>query len=378
MLCDDSGTMRRLIRKSIENDPGIKVVAEARNGKDCIGQLPTAKPEVIILDVEMPIMDGIDTVKAVRKINKHLPIIMFSSLTSQGAEATFDAIQAGANSFATKPVSIGHIENAIKEVQDNLVPLIVSFTRSKPRSKPTQRSSIFAASNRKPIRDTAAGAIRKTAETESLKLPKKTDVVAIGVSTGGPDALERVLQDIPKAFPIPILITQHMPAVFTTMLAQRLSQKTGHNVVEARNGQPLGSKEILIAPGDYHLQLERKGTSVTTLLTQEPPENSCRPAVDPMFRSVAKLYGQRTLGVVLTGMGKDGTEGARALKASGAVVYVQDEATSVVWGMPGKVHDAGLADRVLPIDEMGHAISRCCRRALLPSGSETTSKVGSK
>lgn len=419
MLCDDSSTMRRLIRKSIESDPRIKVVAEARNGKECVEQLPIAKPEALVLDVEMPVLGGIETVKAIRGNKQTLPIIMFSALTSRGAEATFDAIQAGANSFATKPTSTGHIEGAIKEVKNSLIPLIISLSR-KPSVKRTSvvvsKKSVAApqkgivatkqsnpiqvvdaretpkldkpvkdivtSANRKPIKHPVAKAIKKIASdapevssSNNTRGPSVTDIIAVGVSTGGPDALEKVLSSVPKGFSIPILITQHMPAVFTTMLAQRLSQKTGHKVIEAKNGQTVRPCEILIAPGDFHMTLERKGTAVTTLLTQDPPENSCRPAVDPMFRSVASLYGQRALGIVLTGMGRDGTEGARALKAAGALVYVQDEATSVVWGMPGKTYEAGLADIVLPINEIGHAIARCSSRVI---SAKAISKVGSK
>lgn len=374
MLCDDSGTMRRLIKKSIELDPGIKVVAEAKNGKECIAQLPRVKPDTVILDVEMPVMDGIDTVKGIRKIEKSLPVIMFSSLTSRGAEATFDAMQAGANSFATKPQSTGHVDGAFKQVRESLVPLIKSLTRR----KPVKRAGIIsAAAPKKEKYATAISVSPAKTETSSVRLPSRTDVIAIGVSTGGPDALEHVLSQLPRNFRKPVVITQHMPAVFTKMLAQRLSEKTGLNVCEAEQGQALEPDQILIAPGDFHLEFQRKGTAVVVSLSKDAPENSCRPAVDPMFRSVAKIYGQRALGIILTGMGRDGTDGARALKNAGAQVFVQDESTSTVWGMPRKVFEAGLADRVLPLDEIGKTIARCGGSGVR-SGTESLAKVGSK
>jgi two-component system chemotaxis response regulator CheB len=360
MLCDDSATMRRLIKRAIETDPEVTVVAEAKHGQDALDQLPNAKPDIVILDVEMPTMDGIDTTKAIRKIDPHLPIVMFSSLTNRGAEATFDAMKAGANEFATKPVAIGHVEQALRQVRDDLIPKIVTLTsdnqRRKTRVKPkeTLRTPDVPRTFAAPVANTSAN---------TSTIPSSFDIVAIGVSTGGPDALERVLANLPQGFTTPIVITQHMPPVFTTMLAQRLSEKTGRRILEAEDKKTLNPNDILIAPGNYHLVVSRSGTAVQTELNQDPPENSCRPAVDPLFRSVADTYGRRALGVVLTGMGQDGTDGAKAMKATGATIFAQDEKSSVVWGMPRKVVEAGYADRVLAISEIGHVIGRSGGRA---------------
>lgn len=355
MLCDDSSTMRRLIKAAIENDPRIKVVAEAKHGQDAIEQLPIASPDIVILDVEMPIMDGIDTTRAIRKISRSLPIVMFSSLTSRGAEATFDAMKAGANDFATKPVAVGHPQDAINQVQRNLIPKIVTLVSPQVFS-PTVPTTIQQASRVSPV----VAAPQSTAN-KLFHFTKNIQAIAIGVSTGGPDALEKVLSDIPRGFSLPILITQHMPPVFTKMLAQRLSEKTGHAVVEAQHDQVIEPSTIAVAPGGFHLFVERQGVSVLTKLNEDPPENSCRPAVDPLFRSFASVYGRRSLGVVLTGMGSDGLEGCKALKAVGATVLVQDQESSVVWGMPSKVFGAGLADGVLPLSDVGHTISRSNR-----------------
>lgn len=359
MLCDDSATMRRLIKKAIEHEPRIRVVAQAKNGKDALRQIDIANPDAIILDVEMPIMDGIDTAKGIRQKSRSLPIIMFSSLTSRGAEATLDALQAGANDFCTKPTSAGHVDEAIKQVRRELVPKLIAWaTKKKNIEKPT----LSAVS---------------PAEKKPGSFPRKSlsavSAIAIGVSTGGPAALTEIFQKVPSGFKVPFLVAQHMPPVFTGLLAERLSQQTGHNVIEGSDGQPLTGGQIVIAPGDYHLVVKRQGTQVVTCLNQDPLENSCRPAVDPLFRSVAECYGQKALGVVLTGMGQDGTNGAEKIKALGGSVFIQDEASSVVWGMPRKVYESGFADQMLPLDELANEIAAASRGTVISHTSSSCS-----
>ena len=328
--------MRRLVKKAVESHPEIRVVAQANHGREAIDLLDQAKPDLLVIDVEMPVLDGIDTVRAIRKFNKTLPIVMFSSLTSNGAEATLDALAAGANDFAAKPTVKGHVQEALKAVEDSLVGKIIAV----------------------------AGASKST-QTQKMKIPssvkrdvkRKIDLVAIGVSTGGPEALVKVLRNVPNSFSIPIVIAQHMPPVFTSILAERLRAQTGHEVHEAKDGDTLSPSKILIAPGDYHMIVKRSGGMLTARLNQSEPENSCRPAVDPLFRSVASCCGDRSLAVVLTGMGKDGTNGAKELKAAGGSIVVQDEKSSVVWGMPSEVIRAGCADDVMPPEEIGKMIS---------------------
>ena len=359
MLCDDSATMRRLIKKAIEHDPSIRVVAQAKNGEDALRQIEIANPDAVILDVEMPVMDGIDTAKGIRKKNRTLPIIMFSSLTSRGAEATLDALQAGANDFCTKPTSAGHVDEAIKQVRRQLVPKLIAWATKKKKAEHSKAT--FAT----PIEKRPIGLTGKSLSSVSA--------IAIGVSTGGPAALAEIFSKVPSGFKVPFVVVQHMPPVFTGLLAERLSGQTGHDVIEGVDGQPLTAGQIVIAPGDYHLVIKRQGTQVITCLNQNPQENSCRPAVDPLFRSVAECYGRTALGVVLTGMGQDGTNGAEKIKALGGSVFVQDEASSVVWGMPRKVYESGFADQMLSLEELGDVIATASRGTVIAHTSSNCS-----
>jgi two-component system chemotaxis response regulator CheB len=333
--------MRRLIRTVIEKQPGLKVVFEACNGQEAVDNFATSKADIIIMDVEMPILDGIDATRAIRRLNRSIPILMFSSLTSNGAEATLDALSAGANDVVVKPSAAGHISQAMAQLANDLIPKITQLTKR----------SIAA----RPKSDPPSDAISSGFETNDSPCVK---AVAIGVSTGGPDALVAVLKDIPSSFSAPIIIAQHMPPVFTKLLAERLSARCPLPVREAKDGDTVEPGQVLLAPGDYHMTVVREGTQVIARLNQDPPENSCRPSVDPLFRSVATCYGKHALGLVLTGMGKDGMDGARLLKQEGSCVIAQDRETSVVWGMPGKVVEAGYADSILPLDKIGEELTR--------------------
>ena len=357
LLCDDSAVMRRLVKSALEADSNMKVVAEAKHGQDANEKIADAKPDIVIMDVEMPVMDGIDAVRTIRKRNIRIPVIMFSSLTSRGAEATLDAIAAGANDFATKPAGVGHFDQALKHVRADLLPKVRQWAGARAETRPG-------------IRSTRAAAKPATAQTKPIvaQLPKtsatlatasaKVSAVAIGVSTGGPQTLATLISDLPKQLSVPILIAQHMPPVFTGLLAERLSAEKGHVVREATDGDLVQPGEIFIAPGDYHMCVARDKTNIRIRLNQDPPENSCRPSVDPLFRSIANCFGHRSLGIVLTGMGTDGANGSKAMKDKGARIYVQDEETSVIWGMPGNVARLGLADRVLPLKQIASELLR--------------------
>lgn len=367
MLCDDSATMRRLIKKAIEHEPRIRVVAQAKNGKDALRQLEVAKPDAIVLDVEMPVMDGIDTAKGIRKKTRSLPIIMFSSLTSRGAEATLDALQAGANDFCTKPTSSGHVNEAIEQVRGELVPKLIAWTS---KQKQVKKKTV-----KTPRPSATSTALKKTSKL-SGNLLTSVSIVAIGVSTGGPAALADIFKKIPQGFSVPFVVAQHMPPVFTGLLAERLSEQSGHTVVEAVDGETLKQGQIVVAPGDYHLVVKRQGTQIITSLNQDAHENSCRPAADPLFRSVAECYGRKALGIVLTGMGQDGTNGAEKIKALGGTVYAQDEESSVVWGMPRKVVEAGCADQVLSLEEIGNQIAAASRGTAIRQNSSNCTLAG--
>ncbi|MEL6106421.1 MAG: chemotaxis response regulator protein-glutamate methylesterase [Planctomycetota bacterium] len=350
LLCDDSALMRRLIKTAIETDPKLKVVCEAKNGRDATEQLSKHQLDLVVLDVEMPVMDGIDATRAMRRKNFELPIIMFSSLTSRGAEATLDAIAAGANDFATKPARSGHIDQALAHVQRELLPKIHRWANHW-RTKSASRTSAVP-SGPNPIQGFPSGPITGASSGEGIS------AIAIGASTGGPQALSALMSQVNRDLRVPILIVQHMPPVFTGLLAERLSAQSGHSVREASDGEVIEPGDCVIAPGDQHLTIVRDLTSLRVQLNRNEPENSCRPAVDPLFRSCASCFGARCLGVVLTGMGKDGLEGARALKKTGARIVCQDEASSVVWGMPGNIVGSDLADLVLPINGIADEVNR--------------------
>lgn len=361
MICDDSSVMRRLLKGALTTDPQLEVVYEADNGRNAVDNVGSIRPDVVILDVEMPVMDGIDAARIIRRRCRTLPIIMFSSLTGHGAEATMDALAAGANDFAIKPAGSSNMQAAKEQVQKELIGKIRTLVEIPQASKEKLGAPT-------PARAAQSGRGRATQPMPDVSLPPtrnvqkkgngKVSVIAIGVSTGGPDALGKLLTRIPKPFGVPILITQHMPPVFTGLLAERLSQQSGHRVHEAKHGDVVEASEILIAPGDFHMTVCREKTNVITQLDRNPPENSCRPSVDPLFRSVATTYGAEALAVVLTGMGTDGGAGSQMIKQLGGRVFAQDKATSTVWGMPGYVAENGLADRVLPLEQIATELIR--------------------
>ncbi|WP_449064782.1 protein-glutamate methylesterase/protein-glutamine glutaminase [Planomonospora algeriensis] len=349
LVVDDSVVVRRLIVDALSADPGIQVVGTAPNGKVALSKIEMLKPDIVTLDIEMPVMDGLTTIKEIRKVHPRLPVIMFSTLTSVGASATLEALASGASDYVTKPANVGSVSESIKSVREQIIPRIHALCRT---GMPP-RGAVRPAPRLAPPPPRAAGRAGPGAGTGT------PDIVAVGCSTGGPDALAKVVNTLPATFPVPVVVVQHMPQVFTKMFAERLDRSSPLKVVEAQAAMTLQPGTVYIAPGDYHLEVVRRGTGVVTHLQQGPPENFCRPAVDVLFRSVAQAYGGSTLGLILTGMGQDGKRGSEALVSKGAEIVAQDEATSVVWGMPGAVAGAGLAHSILPLNEISqHLISR--------------------
>lgn len=376
LVVDDSVVMRRLITSSLENDPGISVMATAANGKLALDQIAQKMPDVVTLDIEMPVMSGLEAVKQIHARWPRLPVIMFSTLTERGGAATLEALSNGASDYVTKPSNVGNISESIARVRDELVPKIKALAApgrarvhlaTNPGAAPgAVTPAASALLPRQSLASTAHAAQRggpTPAATPGRQLPAMgaVDVVAVGCSTGGPEALTQVLKGLPSTFSVPIVVVQHMPKIFTKLFAERLDAGTALHVHEATDAMTLHPGHVYIAPGDYHLCLKRQGTSVVTVINQDPPENFCRPAVDPLFRSVAQVYGNKVLAVVLTGMGSDGRIGAQSIKAAGGVVVAQDEATSVVWGMPGAVTTAGLAGSVVPLPEIAPMIMSAVR-----------------
>ncbi|MBG0566860.1 protein-glutamate methylesterase/protein-glutamine glutaminase [Actinoplanes aureus] len=377
LVVDDSVVVRRLIVDALGEAPGIQVVGTAANGLLAQAKIDQLKPDVVTMDIEMPQMDGIEAVRELRKRHATLPVIMFSTLSAAGANATLEALSAGATDYVTKPSNVGSVQQSIAAVREQLVPKIQALGgRRKPAGPPARSAPLSARPGAAPLRPglppSAPG--RPPAAGPAPVRPAgrrvaggKIDILAIGSSTGGPDALTKVLLGLPADLPVPIVITQHMPPVFTKMFAERLDRSTPLRVVEAGEGMELAPGNVYIAPGDRHLVFQRRGTATVTQLSSAPQENSCRPAVDVMFRSVAALYGGSAFAAVLTGMGQDGRSGAKVLRDSGAEVLAQDEATSVVWGMPGAVVGAGLADEVLPLDRIAGALLNRVRVGRAPA-----------
>ncbi|GAB77732.1 two-component system, chemotaxis family, response regulator CheB [Austwickia chelonae] len=357
MVCDDSVVIRRLVSDVLAQDPEIEVVGTAVNGKNALDKIPMLKPDILTLDVEMPIMDGLQTLVEVRKTYKKLPIIMFSTLTERGAGATLDALERGASDYVTKPANVGSLSESMEAVRSQLIPKIKSLTG---RVAPQPRIARPAFGGAPP----AGQAAGSTAGPLPTPAPGgRIDVVAIGVSTGGPDALTTVVSALPANFPVPVVVTQHMPPVFTQLFAQRLDGKAKLSVREAVQGDPVKAGQVLIAPGDWHMRFQQKANGPVVVLDQGPQENYCRPAVDPMFRSIAEIYGAHVLSVIMTGMGSDGHRGAEQIIRNGGSLIVQDEATSVVWGMPGAAVHAGLPCDVLPLGKLAETITERVTKA---------------
>ncbi len=346
LIVDDSVVIRRILSDEMSKDPFIEIVGKAATGKIALAMIEQVKPDILTMDIEMPEMDGLTAMSEIRKTNKTLPIIMFSTLSQRAARETLEALSRGANDYVTKPANVGSAALAMERVRDELLPKIKTLCSH--LSQPSQPASAPVPTFVKP----------SVAAPVQPVTPSRIDVLAIGVSTGGPNALADFLPLIPKDFPVPIVIVQHMPPVFTRCLAERLSTKCQIPVEEGVAGSVLQAGKIWIAPGDYHMVVKKKGTSVELAMNQDAPENSCRPAVDVLFRSVAQVYGKHTLAVILTGMGQDGLRGCEGIREIGGQVIVQDEATSVVWGMPGAVAQANLAEKILPLSEIAGEIQK--------------------
>jgi two-component system, chemotaxis family, protein-glutamate methylesterase/glutaminase len=343
MVVDDSVVVRKIVTDVLSADPDIEVVGTAVNGKIAVSKLDQLKPDLVTMDIEMPEMNGIEAVRAIRATRSRVPIIMFSTLTERGASATLDALSAGANEYVTKPANVGSVGQSMESVREQLIPKIKALT-GRPVTVGPARVAAPVLPPRPAAPRTGPG--------------KKPAVLVIGSSTGGPEALAKVLPQLPASLPVPVLVVQHMPPVFTRQFAQRLDRLSQLRVVEAADGSPLLPGTAHLAPGDHHLVVRGGQRGLHTGLNQGPPENFCRPAVDPLFRSAVTAFDGAVLAVVLTGMGADGRNGAGEIRAAGGTVIVQDQATSVVWGMPGAISQAGFADEILPLDRIPEAIAR--------------------
>jgi two-component system chemotaxis response regulator CheB len=339
LIVHDSAVFRRVLGNLLAPDPEIVVVGTAGNGVQALAQIADTRPDLVTLDIELRGMDGVETLVEIRRRYPKLPVIMFSTLTDRGAIATLDALERGASDYVTQQVG-QTAELSPERLSIELIRKIKSLCAA--RTPAPYFSLKLPLASRSP----------HLLPASALALAR-VDVVAIGASTGGPNALSSLIAQLPSDFAVPILIVQHMPPLFTRMLAERLNIVGRLKVREGKDGAILQPGEAWIAPGDQHMTVSRKGTEFVIGLNHAPQENSCRPAVDVLFRSVAQTYKAHALAIVLTGMGSDGTRGAAAVREAGGQVIVQDEASSVVWGMPGSVVAAHVADHIYPLDRIG-------------------------
>lgn len=339
LVVDDSAFMRKMITDMVNQDKQLTVIGTARNGLDGIEKIKKLKPDVVTMDVEMPEMDGISALKIIME-EFPVPVIMLSSLTKDGTRATIQAIENGAVDFISKPS--GAISLDIAKVQQELVTKI--------------KLAMTANISRKLIKQTST-----TNNNDQLTEPTfihKQTVVAIGVSTGGPRALQQILKDIPQDFPAPILIVQHMPKSFTKLLADRLNRLCSIEVSEAENGEILSPGRAYIAPGDFHMEIKKIGSALAIQLEQSPPKKGHRPSVDNLLQSLAHINNVNKVAVILTGMGSDGTEGAKYLRNKDKHTYIiaESQETAVIYGMPKSIIENVGANLVLPIDEIAEKL----------------------
>lgn len=360
LVVDDAVVIRKLLSDLLNAHPEIEVVGTAANGRLALAKMTILNPDLLLLDVEMPEMDGLATLTELRKTWKTLPVIMFSAHTQAGAETTLEALQRGATDFVTKPSGMGGLSQSMDLVRDQLVPRILGLCRRQRDHSTGNRAAVLPPPGNHPVHHGDAHAVPVHAPVAvSRPLRGRCEILAIGVSTGGPNALAEVIPLLPKELPVPVVIVQHMPPTFTRMLAERLASKSRIAVIEGAAGMVLAPGRAYLAPGDFHMLVERAdGGGMRLKLNQAPQENSCRPAVDPLFRSVAETCGANVVAVVMTGMGQDGMRGAQGIRQAGGQIIVQDEASSVVWGMPGAVVKAGLADQVVPLNQLAAEMVR--------------------
>lgn len=351
LVVDDSVVMRRLITEVLSLDARIEIVGSAPNGRIALQKVTQVNPDVITLDVEMPELDGVQTLRELRRTHPRLPVIMFSALTQKGASATLDALAAGANDYVTKPLDSQDLGESIERLKEDLLPKIFAHC-----------PQLLAPAHVAPSTRPEAPKPKSVPQIPVLSLP--IDLVCIGCSTGGPIALEKLFNGFSSVLPVPVAIVQHMPPMFTQMLALRLDAlKMPLGCCEAEHGLVLKPGQACLAKGGQHLALVRDASGkFQARLTDTPPENSCRPAVDVLFRTAAET-GANILSVVLTGMGQDGLRGCEIIRERGGQVVVQDQASSVVWGMPGVVANAGYAHAVIPLEQIAREIEQRVHRS---------------
>ncbi|NKB56607.1 MAG: chemotaxis-specific protein-glutamate methyltransferase CheB [Alphaproteobacteria bacterium] len=353
MIVDDSAVIRGLTKRILETNDTIEVVASVGNGEYAVRAAEQKDIDVVVLDIEMPTMDGITALPLLIKANPKLRIIMSSTLTTRNAEISLKALSLGAADYIPKPTSASEL-NSGDAFRQSLLEKVVALGAASHRAQGISKDVPTRPGTSSSPKAVSAGSVDISLRKAGTMVP---DILAIGSSTGGPQALFEFFKGIPADWTLPIVITQHMPATFTRILADHIASVAKRPCIESKGGEVITSGHIYVAPGDYHMILEKNGAKIVTRLTQSSPENFCRPSVDPMMRSIVEIYGPRVLALILTGMGKDGLNGCEAVVAAGGTVVAQDEETSVVWGMPGAVATHGVCSAVLPLQEIAAHIT---------------------
>jgi two-component system chemotaxis response regulator CheB len=358
LVVDDTVVYRKAVSDILAEIPGVEVVGTANNGKIAMMKIASLKPDLLTLDIEMPEMNGLDVLKAIKTEELNVGAIVLSTLTHKGGDLTIKALELGAFDYITKPET-GSIEESKKEIKRSLSLLLKGFSRHlevKNILKGTKlTSNLYPSAGQSP-----ASATKKynVTPTRSSKKKANAEIIGIGVSTGGPKALSEMMPMIPADINVPILIVQHMPALFTSSLAKSLDDHCAIKVKEAEDGEVIRPNVAFLAPGGRQMKVVASADGLNRILriTDDPPENSCKPSVDYLFRSIAEHYVGRSAGVIMTGMGSDGTQGLRMMKRNGSYIIAQDETSCIIFGMPKKPIDEGIVDVITPLDRLADEI----------------------
>jgi len=354
LIVDDSVVFRSQIKAIAEQIPLITEIVLAANGKLALQRLETSSFDIMTLDLEMPEMNGLETLEAMRKLPKRPAVLVFSASSTRGAEATLQAMDLGALDFIPKPARVMNLDEAHQLIRQDLLPRITQICQNLQRVKVPSIPFVAPLEN--------SGEVARTWPRLTLD-NFSPDAIVIGASTGGPAAIKAVLRGLKPPLYVPILIAQHMPPIFTKSLADNIAQTLGIPATEGQDQEEVRANHIYVAPGDYHMSLKNRGDKILIVLDQKEKRNSVRPAVDPLFETAAEIYGPRLLGIVLTGMGQDGLLGCKAIKDKRGAVVIQDESSSTVWGMPGSVFRQGAYDKVCGLKELENLLARSLGRA---------------
>jgi len=351
LVVDDTIVYRKIVGDVLKQIPGVEVVGTANNGKIALSKIASLKPDLVSLDIEMPEVNGIEVLQALKDQPDAPLVIMLSTLTQEGSEMTIKALELGAFDFVPKP-SDGKMADNMQKVKKSILPIITALKRQRTRFK--RRETAQA----KPlVKDNRVNRPSSAAKSTSI-IQSKSEIIGIGISTGGPNALTKMIPMLPKDLKAPVLIVQHMPPMFTASLANSLNNKSNLEIKEARNGDTIESGKVFIAPGGRQMKIvaAADGIARKIKITDDPPENSCRPSADYLFRSIAQHYVGRATGVIMTGMGSDGSKGLVQMKNNGSTIIAQNEETCTVFGMPKEPIESGIADIVVPLEDIAREI----------------------